>query len=226
MSTPTIKAKLDRPIIFRTCSKEVYETTLSTGSIWLRSSHYYRQTEDVARQDRSEGVNGTAALFPLHFNPDSAQAITLQGPGSIGQEIILHYLMSMHGTSITEAAREEFGGYTLGIRCIADLAAEIVHKVSQQIPVTGYRYGQVAYQRTALSMSYEPYGSAIQLSGAPSVYVKSINTDVLRKDPVEPFISQDEWRIAIFTNKYLNDDWNEPLKINVDPSHFYPYIEP
>ena len=106
MSASTIKTKLDRPIIFRTCSKEVYEATLSTGSIWLRSSLYYRKTEDVARKDRSEGVNGTAALFPLRFNPDSAQAMTLQGPGSIGQEIILHYLMSMHGTSITEATRK------------------------------------------------------------------------------------------------------------------------
>lgn len=226
MNDPSIKTKLDSPVIFRTCGKEVYKATLSAGSIWLRSSLYYRSTEDVARQDRSEGVNGTSALFPLHFAPDSAPPITLEGPGSIGQEIILHYLVSMHGTSVTETTREGFGGYTLGVRCIADLAADIVYQVSKQVPVNGYRFGQVVYQRTALTMSYNPHGSAIELSGHPSVHVKSINTDVLRKDPVEPFIGQDEWRIAIFTNRYLNDDPDEPLKINVDPYHFYPYIEP
>ena len=226
MSDPSIKTKLDSPIIFRTCGKDVYEATLSTGSTWLRSSLYYRKTEDLARQDRSEGVNGTSALFPLRFAPESAQAMTLQGPGRVGQEIILHYLMSMHGASITEETRKEFGGYTLGIRCLADLAADIVYQVSKQISVNGYRYGQVAYQRTALSMSLGSHGSAIELGGTPSVHLKSINTDVLRKDPVEPFISQDEWRIGIFTNQYLNDDWSEPLKINVDPNHFFSYIKP
>jgi hypothetical protein len=226
MSEPKIKTKLDRPVIFRTCDKDVYEASLSSGSIWLRSSRYYREIEDVARQDRSEGVNGTSALFPLRFAPGSAQAITLEGLCSVGQEIVLHYLMLMHGTSITEVTRNEFGGYTLGIRCIADLAADIVYQISKQVPVNGYRYGQVAYQRTALTMPYNPHGSAIELSGSPSVHVKSINTDVLRKDPVEPFIGQDEWRIAIFTNKYLNNDPDEPLKINVDPNHFYGYIKP
>lgn len=226
MSDSSIKTKLDRPIIFRTCSKEVYESTLATGSIWLHSSHYYRKTEDITRKDQSEGINGTSTLFPLRFAPESAQPMTLEGAGTIGQEIILHYLMSMHGTGITEAIRKEFGGYTLGIRCIADLAADIMYQASRQITIHGYRYGQVAYQRTALAMSYEPFGSAIQLSGTPSVYVKSINTDVLRKDPTEPFISQDEWRIAIFPAQYLNGDWREPLKIQVDPIHFYPYIEP
>lgn len=226
MSKPPIKTKLDRPILFRTCDKEVYEATLSSGSIWLRSSWYYRQIEDIARQDSSEGVNGTSMLFPLRFAPESAPTITLEGPGSVGQEIVPHYLMSMHGTSITEATREGFGGYTLGIRCIADLAAEILYQVSKQIPVHGYRYGQVAYQRTALIMSYDPYGSANELGGSPSVHVKSLSTDVLRKDPVEPFIGQDEWRIAIFINKYLNNDPNEPLKINVEPNHFYDYIRP
>lgn len=226
MNDPSIKAKLDSPIIFRTCGKEVYEATLSVGSIWLRSSLYYRKTEDVARQDCSEGVNGTSVLFPLHFAPESAQAMTLQGSGSVGQEIILHYLMSMHGASITEATRKDFGGYTLGIRCLADLAADIVYQVSKQISVNGYRYGQVAYQRTALSMSLASYGSAIELGGTPSVHLKSINTEILRKDPVEPFISQDEWRIGIFTSQFLDGDWSKPLKINVDPDHFYPYIEP
>lgn len=226
MATTKIKTKFDRPIIFRTCDKVVYESTLESGGIWMRSSHYYRNIEDLARQDKSEGINGTQALFPLHFSPDSAQGIRLEGNGSVGQEIIPHYIMSMHGTSIAESVRKGFGGYTLGIKCIADLAAEILYKASQQLPVHSYRYGQVAYQRTALCQSYSANGAAIELTGKPSVYVKSINTDVLRKDPVEPFISQDEWRIAIFPTNYLNDDWQVPLKINVDSKHFYPYIEP
>ena len=66
--------------------------------------------------------------------------------------------------------------------------------------------------------------AAIKLDGNPAVAIKSINTDVLRKEPVEPFIFQDEWRIAIFSSGYLNDDPNEPLKINVDPNNFYEYI--
>ncbi|MFN3188853.1 MAG: hypothetical protein ACK42D_04960, partial [Candidatus Paceibacteria bacterium] len=78
----------------------------------------------------------------------------------------------------------------------------------------------------ALCQSYSANCSAIELTGNPSIYIKSINTDVLRKDPLEPFISQDEWRIAIFPTNYINNDWREPLKINVDPEHFYPYIEP
>lgn len=226
MPTAKIKTKFDRPIIFRTCEKVVYESTLKTGSIWMRSSHYYRNIEDIARQDKSEGINGTQALFPLNFSPDSAQALTLTGDGSVGQEIIPHYIMSMHGTSVSEDARKGFGDYTLGIHCIADLAAEILYQASKKLSVHSYRFGQVSYQRTSLCQSYSGPGAAIKLAGNPSVFIKSINTDVLRKDPVEPFISQDEWRIAIFPTNYLNDDWREPLKLNVDPSHFYPYIEP
>lgn len=226
MATTKIKTKFDRPIIFRTCDKIVYESTLKSGEIWMRSSHYYRNIENLARQDKSEGVNGTQVLFPLHFSPDSAQGIRWEGEGSVGQEIIPHYIMSMHGTSIAESVRKGFGGFTLGINCIADLAAEIIYKTSQQLSVHSYRFGQVAYQRTALCQSYSAHGAAIELTGNPSVYVKSVNTDVLRKDPVEPFISQDEWRIVIFPTNYLNDDWQEPLKINVDLKHFYPYIEP
>ena len=188
----SIQTKLDRPIIFRTVDKTVYDTTLTSGSLWLRSSHYYRHIEDQTRADKSEGINGTQCSFPLHFKPPSAQALSLEGNGTIGTEIIPHYIISMHGTSITDKVRQEFGGFTMGVSCLADLSAEILFQVSQQLPVTSYRFGQVAYQR---------------------------------KDPVEPFILQDEWRIAIFTQGYLNNDPNEPLKINVDTKHFYEYIK-
>ncbi len=224
MKKNDLKTDLDRPILFRTVDDAVYKSSIEKGSIWLRSSHYYRNIEDEARVDKSEGVNGTKFSFPLRFNPDSAQAISIEGQGSIGCKIIPHYIMSMHGAAIKDSARQGFGGRTMGIKCIANLSAEILYQVSKQLSANGYRYGQVAYQYTALAMSHNPTSDSLKLSGNPSVAVKSVNTDVLRKEPVEPFIFQDEWRIVIFTNGYLNNDPNEPLKINVSPDHFYEYI--
>jgi hypothetical protein len=88
----------------------------------------------------------------------------------------------------------------------------------------GYRYGAVYYQYAALALSHHQIGSsAMSLGGAPPVYLNPLSTDVLRKQPVMPFIEQDEWRIVIFTEGYLEDDPTAPLRINVDPSHFYAY---
>lgn len=224
MNRNDIQARLDRPIIFRTVGESVYTSTLETGSIWLRSSHYYRSIEDKARVDKSEGVNGTKCLFPLNFKPKSAQALSLRGSGSVGCEIIPHYIISLHGTSIADHVRRGFGGRTMGVRCIAHLSTEVLYQASKQLTVTGYRFGQIAYQYTSLCMSHNMAAAAIKLDGNPAVAIKSINTDVLRKEPVEPFILQDEWRIAIFSSGYLNDDPNEALKINVDPNNFYEYI--
>ncbi len=61
------------------------------------------------------------------------------------------------------------------------------------------------------------------IGGNPPVYLNPLNTDVLRKRPIVPFIEQDEWRIVILTNGYLGDDPNAPLQLNVDPSNFYAY---
>jgi hypothetical protein len=58
------------------------------------------------------------------------------------------------------------------------------------------------------------------------VAVRSVDTDVLRKDPVAPFIYQDEWRIAIFPIKYLKDDASTPLELNVSPGQFFEYVRP
>lgn len=224
MSKNYIQANFDRPFIFRTVNDSVYKKSIEEGSIWLRSSHYYRNIEDQARVDKSEGVNGARTHFPLNLKPKSAQSLSLQGTGSIGCEIIPHYIISLHGTSIADSVRREFGGRTMGVKCIGDLSAEVLFQVSKQISVTGYRYGQVAYQYTSLCMSLSMATAAIRLDGSPPIAIKSINTDVLRKEPIEPFILQDEWRIAVFTSGYLNNDPNEPLKINVDPKHFYEYI--
>lgn len=221
-----VKSQLERPIVFRTVGSDVYQSTIETGSVWLRSSHYYREIEDEARKDQSEGYNSTTTPFPLHFAPEGAAPITIRGDGSVGQHINPHYIMSLHGTGLSEHMRQDFGGYTIGVCCFWRLAAEIFVEASKQLELTGYRYGQVSYQRTALIMSSSGGGAAITLGGDSPVHIKSINTDVLRKDPVEPFIFQDEWRIALFPKNYLNEDPKEPLRLNVDPSNFYEYIHP
>ncbi len=221
-----LKTELDRPILFRTVEKEIYRKSVDEGSIWLRSSHYYRSIEEQARCDQNEGANGTKTLMPLRFQVENAPPLTIQGTGSVGCEIIPHYILSMHGAAISEKCRGEFGGHTFGIRCIARLAAEILYQASRQLDVFEYRFGQVSYLYTALSISNNGHGAAISLGGRPMLSVRSIDTDVLRKDPVAPFIYQDEWRIAIFPTKYLNDDASKPLELNVSPEHFFEYICP
>jgi hypothetical protein len=221
-----IQTDFDRPIIFRTVDEQVYQNTLQNGSLWLRSNQYYQRIEDQARKDVSEGVNGTRTLLPLRFATESGASFAVEGPGSIGCEIVPHYILSMHGTSISEECHRQFGGFTLGIKCIARLSAEILYQASKQLDVFSYRFGQVAYQYTALSRSYNTSGAAIGIGGSPPVAVRSINTDVLRKEPVEPFISQDEWRIVTFPERYLDNDPDRPLKINVSPDHFFEYMQP
>lgn len=221
-----LRTELDRPIIFRTVGKDIYRRCLDDGSLWLRSSDFYRGIEDQSRRDISEGINGTRSNIPLRFKVESAPELTLSGPGNVGCEIVPHYILSMHGAAISDDCRREFGGCTFGIRCIAKLGAEVLYQASKQLDVHGYRFGQVAYQYTALSMSYSRSGGAIDLGGNPPVSVRSLDTDVLRKEPVAPFIFQDEWRIAIFPARYLDDDPNAPLKLNVSQEHFFDYIPP
>lgn len=221
-----ISSEFDRPIVFRTVDPVVYRSSIEEGSIWLRSSVYYRKIEDQARVDVSEGINGSATLLPLHFQSTKGVLITFKGPGSIGCEIIDHYILSLHGSSISEAVHRGFGGCTFGITNLDRLSAEILYQVSKQYPVKGYRYGQVAYQHTALSLSLHPETSAVCLDGEPNEYIRSINTDVLRKSPVLPFIEQDEWRIVVFLENSKSLDPMEPIKINVDARNFYEYIPP
>lgn len=64
---------------------------------------------------------------------------------------------------------------------------------------------------------------AIQLSNDPPLYLNPADTDVLRKLPIAPFIEQDEWRIVLFTDGYVDNDPNMPLRANVSPSNFYLY---
>ena len=64
-------------------------------------------------------------------------------------------------------------------------------------------------------------GEPVQLPG--NLHLGPENADFLTKPPIRPFIEQDEYRIAMFTNGYVGNDFNVPLKINVPTSHFYPY---
>lgn len=219
-----IQSKQDRPIIFRTMTRDVYNSTYKNGSIWVRSEKYYQDIEDLARKDAAEGINGTRTIIPLKFN--NGVPIEIRGDGVIGQYIVPHYIISFHGTSISEMEQYKFGGCTLGIKCFASLAAEILYEVSKMVFATGYRYGPVSYMHTSLTLSQFPNGAAMNIPGNPPLFLKSIDTDVLRKYPVRPFIEQDEWRIVIFTKEYYKNDPMEPLKINVDPSHFYEYLPP
>ncbi|AQT61531.1 hypothetical protein [Cellvibrio sp. PSBB023] len=221
-----ISSDFDQPILFRTVDTDVYKSSVHNGSIWLRSSVYYRQIEDQARADTAEGTNSSLTLLPLAFHPNNGNKITIQGSGSIGCEIIPHYIVSLHGISISQSAHKSFGGCTFGIKNIDRISAEILYQVSKQHSVKGYRYGQVAYHHTALALSLHSATSAMGLGGTPSEFLKSINTDVLRKSPVLPFIEQDEWRIAIFLEHKTNLDPMEPIKINVNPNNFYEYIPP
>ena len=179
--------------------------------------------EDLARADRLEGVGGTKAHIPLRFKYESSPELTIQG-GTIGQKIVPHYILSLHGTALSEEYRSSFGGHTFGVKCIARLAAEVLYQASKQLCVHGYRFGPVSYQHTAICISHSGQGAAIGLGGTPQMSLRSLDTDVLRKEPVEPFISQDEWRIVVFPASYVKGDPKEPLKINVSPDHFFEYI--
>jgi len=134
--------------------------------------------------------------------------------------------MSLHSTSISNDIREEFGGCTIGIKNPQLLVSQILYAASKQVEVTGYRWGPVSYRYTPLMKSYDGAGAAISIEGPHGFFLKAVDTDVLRKDPVYPFIDQDEWRIAVFVSEYCNGDHAEPLRINVDPNHFYEYIPP
>jgi hypothetical protein len=222
-SFASVRADLNEPIIFRTTNADVYQATLASGSLWLRSDQYYREVEDLARKDAGEGVNASMTTLPLRFASETGPRLQICGEGHIGQQIVPHYILSMHGASISYEQLCSLGGCTFGIRSVTILCAEVLYRSSLVLPCHGYRYGPVHYQFTPLTQSRDSSGSAMKISETPPTYLKSLNTDVLRKLPIKPFVEQDEWRIAIFTDGYIGSDPMLPLKINVDPHHFYAY---
>lgn len=215
---------IDEPILFRTTGNDVYNATIGTGSLWLRSGQYFRELEDKVRSDTNEGVSIGKINIPLSFEIPDGPKINIEGEGAIGQEVRPHYILSLHGSSISTTQLRLFGEKTFGIRSLSKLSAEVLLESSKILKDCSCRYGPVAYQYSGFALSYNPIGgSPVKLGGEPSLYLKPAHTNILRKEPIIPFIEQDEWRIAIFTENYLNDDPNEPLKINVNPAHFYPY---
>ncbi len=218
-SPPKILAELNQPILFRTTNTEVCNATLEAGSLWLRSAEYYRKIEDQVRNDSNEGVNSSRATVPLHLGN-----LSIYGDGLIGQAIVPHYVLSLHGTSISQEQLRAFGGHTFGVKNLFKLAMEMFHEASKVLDCTSFRFGQVMYQHTALMQTASPVGGApVQFDDNPPRYLNVASSDVLRKLPVEPFIGQDEWRVVLFTNGYVDNDPSAPLRISVRNSHFYPY---
>jgi hypothetical protein len=173
---------------------------------------------------RLEGVNTSKLTIPLRIQIPNGPFIHIEGSGDVGQQIVPHYILSLHGTSISHEQLASFGECTLGIKSLSKLSAEILYQSSLLLKCHGYRFGQVFYQHAALAQSHTQIGAAaIKLGGAPPAYLNPLNTNVLRKKPIKPFIEQDEWRVVVFTEEYLNDNPHSPLQINVDPSYFYRY---
>lgn len=163
--------------------------------------------------------------MPFGLHAVGGHQIQIVGNGKIGQAIVPHYIASFHGLNISPEQRTLFGGCTFGIRNFSRLAAAVLFECSKHLRCSGYRFGQVAYQWTSLAQCLQvPSSPAIQLAGNPPIYLNPINTDVLRKSPVQPFIDQDEWRIVVFTEGYVADDPNEPVRINVPRESLYPYL--
>lgn len=148
-----VQSEFEEPILFRTTSCDVYQSTLSTGSLWLRSDRYYRAIEDSVRQDFLEGGNYGKAVLPLRFKEENAPNIQLEGPGHVGEQLPPHYILSLHGASILEEQRIAFGGCTFGIKSVVRLTAEIVYRCGPLLKCVGYRYGPVRYQFGTLSRS-------------------------------------------------------------------------
>jgi hypothetical protein len=171
-------------------------------------------------------VNSSKLTIPLRVQLPAGSFIQIEGSGDVGQQIVPHYILSLHGMSISPEQLASFGKCTFGIRSLSNLSAEILYRSSLKLKCRGYRFGQVFYQHAALAQSQSQIGaSALQLGDAPPLYLNPLNTDVLRKKPIRPFIEQDEWRIVVLTERYVSADPKAPLQINVDPAHFYPYSQ-
>jgi len=173
-----VEVDLHEPIVFRTAAAEVYRSALEHGSLWLRSDQYYRELEDIARNDENEGVNCGTTSVPLRLRVAGVN-LNVAGNGGIGQVIRPHYLLSFHGTSISTQQRQSFGSHTFGVRSFSRLAVDVLYQACQQIKCDGYRYGQVAYQHAALSVLPFVSGAAIGLGGEPPLALGVLNSEIL-----------------------------------------------
>jgi len=211
-----IASAVGAPILFRTTNEEVRRAALETGSLWLRSAQYYAASEDQVRNDATEGMSASRATVPLRFGE-----VEFARVGTVSRQTVPHYILSLHGACISKEQHSSFGGCSFGIRERWRLAMAIYYEVVKQIDCTGFRYGPVNYRHGLLGLMRNRVGEPIQLPG--DLYLGPEDADFLTKPPIRPFIEQDEYRIAMFTDGYIDNDINAPLKINVPTSHFYPY---
>ncbi|TFH89130.1 hypothetical protein [Vibrio ouci] len=220
-----IKADFDEPFLFRTASKLVCDNTLKNGEIWLRTNLYYQQIEDKARVDNNEGLSSSKIEFPISVKSDNGVFIDISGDrtGTMGTNVPPHYLISLHGTSISKQQHTDFGGVTFGISSFSVLTKQIIEETSKQIKVLGYQAGPVSYQFTSLVQTEKRNGAILEITDNPPHYLSTVDMTALRKEPILPFIEQDEWRIVVFTNGFIKGDHLAPLKLKVDKNLFYEY---
>lgn len=223
--TNRIQADLGLPILFRSTCEVAYRSSTENGEIWLRSDAYFRELEDRVRNDHAESLNIGSTRLELSFETYSGLQTRIQGDGGIGEALSAHYMISLHGSSIAAETREEFGGFTFGIKNIDLLARHIFEECKRQIDCEAWAWNQVSYQYSALQVTDDGSGAGIRLGENPSRNLKVFNAHPFKKRPVLPFILQDEWRIVIWTKGYLNGSTAEALKIRVPPSLFYRYLE-
>jgi hypothetical protein len=225
MASPltSVQSDLELPLVFRTTTEKVYRSTTDTGEIWLRSDEYFRKFEDKVRNDELESLSAGKHRFPLRLPSGPLQQI--EGDGHLAESLAPHYILSLHGTSIAEPIRQEFGGFTFGVTSIDLLARHVFSECSKRISCHQWNWNQVVYQHSALRISADEKGAPFQFANDPSRCLRIYNPHAFKKRPVYPFTEQDEWRIVIWTNGYLNEDPNAPFKVRVPPSLFYRYLE-
>lgn len=222
---PSVQSDLEQPIVFRTTTESVYRSTTENGEIWLRSDGYFRKLEDKARNDELESLSAAKHQFPLALHAPSGSALNLEGDGNIAEQLPPHYILSLHGSSIAEPIREEFGGFTFGVKNIDLLARHIFEECRKRIVCNRWEWDQIRYQHSAMRISDDDKSAPIQFGYDPSRCLRIFHPNPFKKRPVPPFIHQDEWRIVIWTSGYIKDDPNEPLKVRVPPALFYSYLE-
>lgn len=227
MATPisSVQSDLDQPIVFRTATENAYRSTTETGEIWLRSDEYFRKLEDKVRNDELESLSAGKHQLPYSLVAPNSPHIHLEGDGNIAESLLPHYILSLHGTSITESIRKEFGGFTFGVKNIGLLAQHIFEECRKQITCHQWNWDQIRYQHSALRISEDDKGAPIKFGECPSRCLRIYQPHAFKKRPILPFVQQDEWRIVIWTEGYLKGNPTEPLIVRVPPSLFYRYLE-
>lgn len=219
-----IKTDTDQLLVFRTCEKEVYDFVMNTGSLWLRTSHYYQNIEDdIAREDKLEGLSTSKISLPLTFESSRSNITSIEGEGFIGETPEKAYIISFHGISIEQKTKRGFGPKTFGIYNIEKFINNILNEAKKQFDIKSYIFGKVIYQYSPVFISSSNLGGSYKLNEKEHLSIYDQN--LLRKRPIEPFILQDEFRFVLFVDEYIDNNIDSILKINVSNKNFYDYSE-